>query len=370
MNQVHKENLTHVENAIGGRQGLDIEIFGMEGVPADVIDQHNQHVTQKHFAEEAERARLTGNPVRGLYANGQAPPNKRKKVSETLDEIEERADKFRHDRQNGILPAPPVDVAQPNPVSFTSALESAQMADMHCRHPQQPSPTPPPPTHPSPFLSPCPPTAPYRHGQAASPRSPPLFHRDPASARLPPLRRTARIRLQYTRPSTTSSVPSPTKRRLQTRKRRRRAKRAPTSGSSSLTRTHRPRRRWPGYRGSQSLRGRSAVRIAEILEMEMHCGDFGNGDALRRLWEWRCIAETLEMEVHCGDFGDGDALRRLWRWRCIAETLEMEMHCGETLETETHCGETLETETHYCGFWLRCRPTVAVAPRELGRRAY
>ena len=92
--------------------------------------------------------------------------------------------------------------------------------------------------------------------------------------------------------------------------------------------------------------------------------------ALRRFWKWRCIAETLEMEVHCGDFGDGDALRRLWRWRCIAETLEMEMHCGETLETETHCGETLETETHYCGFWLRCRPTVAVAPRELGRRAY
>ena len=116
MNQVHKENLTHVENAIGGRQGLDIEIFGMEGVPAETLDQHNQQVTQKHFAEEAERARLTGNPVRGEYANGQAPPNKRKKVNETLDDIEERADKFRHDRQNGILPAPPVEVAQPNPV--------------------------------------------------------------------------------------------------------------------------------------------------------------------------------------------------------------------------------------------------------------
>ena len=125
MNQVHKENLTHVENAIGGRQGLDIEIFGMEGVPSEIIDQHNQQVTQKHFAEEAERARLTGNPVRGLYANGQAPPNKRKKVNETLEEIEERANKFRHDRQNGILPAPPVEVAQSNPVGSPSHSTSA-----------------------------------------------------------------------------------------------------------------------------------------------------------------------------------------------------------------------------------------------------
>ncbi|KAF3003232.1 hypothetical protein E8E13_009965 [Curvularia kusanoi] len=116
MNQVHKENLTHVENAIPGRQGLDIEIFGMEGVPAEIVDQHNQQVTQKHFAEEAERARLTGNPVRGTYANGQAVPNKRKKVNESLEEIEQRANKFRHDRQNGILPAPPppVEAAQAN----------------------------------------------------------------------------------------------------------------------------------------------------------------------------------------------------------------------------------------------------------------
>jgi hypothetical protein len=107
MNQVHKENLTHVENANPGRQGLEIEIFGMEGVPAEIIDQHNHQVTQAHFAEEAERARLTGNPVRGSYANGTAPPNKRKKVTESLEEIEARADKYREDRKNGVLPLPP-----------------------------------------------------------------------------------------------------------------------------------------------------------------------------------------------------------------------------------------------------------------------
>ncbi len=139
MNQVHKENLTHVENAISGRQGLDIEIFGMEGVPAEIVDQHNQQVTQKHFAEEAERARLTGNPVRGLYANGQAPPNKRKKVSETLDDIEARANQFRHDRQNGILPAPPVVDAVPlNPVRAALELLSILLIrSFLCRHPLQ-----------------------------------------------------------------------------------------------------------------------------------------------------------------------------------------------------------------------------------------
>lgn len=107
MNQVHKENLTHVENANPGRQGLEIEIFGMEGVPAEIIDQHNQQVTQAHFAEEEERARITGNPVRGLYANGQAAPNKRPKINESLEDIEQRAAQFREDRKNGvILPVP------------------------------------------------------------------------------------------------------------------------------------------------------------------------------------------------------------------------------------------------------------------------
>jgi hypothetical protein len=106
MNQVHKENLTHVENANPGRQGLEIEIFGMEGVPAEIIDQHNQQVTQAHFAEEAERARITGNPIRGQYTNGVAPPNKRAKVVESLEEIEQRADQYRTDRKNGVLPLP------------------------------------------------------------------------------------------------------------------------------------------------------------------------------------------------------------------------------------------------------------------------
>ena len=125
MNQVHKENLTHVENANPGRQGLELEIFGMEGVPAEIIDQHNQQVTQAHFAEEQERARITGNPMRGLYVNGQAAPNKRPKINETLEEIDERAEKFRTDRRNGVI-MPPVEVVQ-NPVRLDLREETRMM---------------------------------------------------------------------------------------------------------------------------------------------------------------------------------------------------------------------------------------------------
>ncbi|KAF2795229.1 hypothetical protein K505DRAFT_324197 [Melanomma pulvis-pyrius CBS 109.77] len=114
MNQVHKETLTHVENAIANRQGLDIEIFGMEGVPAEVLDQHTQLVTQKHFAEEAERARNTGNPVRGMFSNGTAPVTKRTKVKENMDDLEAKAAKYRHDKVNGLLPLAVAEVA-PNP---------------------------------------------------------------------------------------------------------------------------------------------------------------------------------------------------------------------------------------------------------------
>ena len=136
MNQVHKENLTHVENANPGRQGLDIEIFGMEGVPAEIIDQHNQQVTQAHFAEEEERARITGNPIRGLYANGQAPLNKRSRVVESLEEIEERAAKYRTDRKNGVLPVQVVDVVA-NPVRENEGpdRETATANALHRSHP-------------------------------------------------------------------------------------------------------------------------------------------------------------------------------------------------------------------------------------------
>jgi hypothetical protein len=115
MNQVHKETLSHVENAIPGRQALDVEIFGMEGVPQEIIDQHNQQVTHKHFEEEQERARVTGNPIRGMYSNGTAPPTKKAKVKEEITDLAARAAQFRVDKANGVLPVAPIELP-PQPV--------------------------------------------------------------------------------------------------------------------------------------------------------------------------------------------------------------------------------------------------------------
>jgi hypothetical protein len=84
MNQVHKENLEQVENALANRQGLDIEIFGMEGIPEDILQQHNQRIIQNFYTAQAERHAATGNPPSGAQG-----PAKKIKV-ETPEEIKKR----------------------------------------------------------------------------------------------------------------------------------------------------------------------------------------------------------------------------------------------------------------------------------------
>ena len=72
MTQVHKETLTHIENALPNRAGLEVEIFGMEGVPADTTQAHNQRVLQQFAQAEAERRAATGNPAPGAAGAGGA----------------------------------------------------------------------------------------------------------------------------------------------------------------------------------------------------------------------------------------------------------------------------------------------------------
>ncbi len=75
MTQVHKETLDAIENALPNRSNLDVEIFGMEGVPADVIMSHNQRVLSQFHQAEAERRAATGNPgPGGSGANGPKKP--------------------------------------------------------------------------------------------------------------------------------------------------------------------------------------------------------------------------------------------------------------------------------------------------------
>lgn len=65
MTQVHKETLTIIDNALPNRSGLDIEIFGMEGIPEDIVTSHNQRVLTSFAQAEAERRAATGNPAPG-----------------------------------------------------------------------------------------------------------------------------------------------------------------------------------------------------------------------------------------------------------------------------------------------------------------
>lgn len=91
MNQVHKETLSSVENALPNRQGLDVEIFGMEGIPEDIVQQHNQRIIQNFYQAQAERYAATGNPPPG---QGEKGPAKKIKI-ESPDEIKKRLADYR-----------------------------------------------------------------------------------------------------------------------------------------------------------------------------------------------------------------------------------------------------------------------------------
>ncbi|KAI1851195.1 hypothetical protein JX265_006154 [Neoarthrinium moseri] len=109
MNQVHKESLSLVENALPNRQGLEVEIFGMEGIPEDVVQQHNQRLIQNFYQAQADRYAATGNPPAGQNGNG---PVKKIKI-ETAEEIKKRLAEHRARVKNGGLaanPTPPMGV--------------------------------------------------------------------------------------------------------------------------------------------------------------------------------------------------------------------------------------------------------------------
>ncbi|KAJ5328244.1 hypothetical protein N7452_008634 [Penicillium brevicompactum] len=83
LSQVHKEQLTEVDNALPNRMGLEVEIFGMEGIPDEVLKSHQQRVATQFQQEELQRQADTGNPPAGSAASGQ--PAKKPKIEATSD---------------------------------------------------------------------------------------------------------------------------------------------------------------------------------------------------------------------------------------------------------------------------------------------
>ncbi|KAL0935716.1 uncharacterized protein CTRU02_210307 [Colletotrichum truncatum] len=96
LNQVHKETLTQVENALPNRQGLDVEIFGMEGIPQDILDQHRNRIIQNFYQAQEDRRIATGNPLPGQSKQ----PRKKLKV-ETPEELKARLAEHRAKLSSG-----------------------------------------------------------------------------------------------------------------------------------------------------------------------------------------------------------------------------------------------------------------------------
>ncbi|KAL8940350.1 MAG: hypothetical protein Q9216_002862 [Gyalolechia sp. 2 TL-2023] len=74
MTQVHKETLGSIENALPNRAGPEIEIFGMEGIPDDIVTSHQQRVIGQFAQAEADRRASTGNPASGANPNSGKKP--------------------------------------------------------------------------------------------------------------------------------------------------------------------------------------------------------------------------------------------------------------------------------------------------------
>jgi len=87
MDQVHKETLTTVEDALPNRADPNnVEIFGMEGIPEDIMFAHRQRIAQAF--QEAEQQRMASSGHGGQ--NNNAPGSKKAKLTESKEDLKAR----------------------------------------------------------------------------------------------------------------------------------------------------------------------------------------------------------------------------------------------------------------------------------------
>lgn len=128
MSQVHKEQLTAVDNALPNRSSLDIEIFGMEGVPEDIIQAHNQRVLTQYQQAEAERRAATGNPPPGQGSGGQGKRPKLENPSDLKKRLAEHKAKLAEKAAGGSSgEATPVGAGQSMPTGGFVCASSRQV---------------------------------------------------------------------------------------------------------------------------------------------------------------------------------------------------------------------------------------------------
>ena len=132
MTQVHKETLTIIDNALPNRSGLEVEIFGMEGIPDDVTQAHNQRVLQNFAQAEAERRAATGNAGPGS-AGGQLKKPKFESPSDLKKRLAEHKAKKAAEEPSGIDSGGDTPVGMghgnqsPGPGAYVSPIEGPTM---------------------------------------------------------------------------------------------------------------------------------------------------------------------------------------------------------------------------------------------------
>jgi hypothetical protein len=122
MSQVHKEQLTQVQNALPNRMGVDIEIFGMEGIPEDVLKAHQQRVASQFQQAQLDRQHATGNPPTGAFSGGQ--PSKKPKL-EHISDIKKRLAEHKAKRAEALAGGSSGDVTPSSAVQSTPPTAGA-----------------------------------------------------------------------------------------------------------------------------------------------------------------------------------------------------------------------------------------------------
>lgn len=144
MSQVHKEQLSAVDNALPNRSSLDVEIFGMEGVPEDIIQSHNQRVMTQFQQAEAERQAVTGNPPPG---SGTGQPSAKKPKVESVSDMKKRLAEHRAKRAEALngssAEGTPVGAGQTSTpgafVSFPPLVQEVIILTCQGQSPQSPA---------------------------------------------------------------------------------------------------------------------------------------------------------------------------------------------------------------------------------------
>ncbi|KAL8969412.1 MAG: hypothetical protein Q9197_004357 [Variospora fuerteventurae] len=129
MTQVHKETLGSIENALPNRAGPEIEIFGMEGIPDDVVTSHQQRVIGQFAQAEADRRASTGNP-----ASGANPSTGKKPKFESPSDIKKRL--AEHKAKKAAEQAAGIDSGHQTPVG-AGGSQSPGMGQSSLAYPQQ-----------------------------------------------------------------------------------------------------------------------------------------------------------------------------------------------------------------------------------------